>query len=825
MFTLNKKVFLISQGIVMSIALLALPSCTSTTSVAGSTKEDKKETIKSIDEVVKKLTKTEGLFPLYQDPKNGDLYIEISQDQLGQQILYTSQIVEGVPSTGNNRGDFSKPKIIRFEKHYDRIEIIVENNRYYYDENNAVAKAKNANITEAIVVSEKLAGITKIEKKKADVNEQEHYLIKADSLFLQNNLTEVVTSSSKFMRYALGKISKEKSTIASTQNFPTNTVVTSKLVIDGNKGDKSAVSDGRSANVVVQHNLMLLPDNDFVPRQQDSRVGYISFKFDDMTSLDSDRALDLINHWRLVKKDPSAALSEPVKPITYWIENTTPYEYRETILNAALKWNVAFEAAGFKNAIVVKQQPDDATWSADDVRYNTIRWVSSPSARYGGFGPSQYNPLTGEILSANIIIEFSKFNYRITTEEPYMATGAPKIADGVINPKELKKLTHQTLANLVLHEMGHTLGLMHNFRASSSIAYKDLYKKTEEGTALISSVMDYASANIAPAGKTQGDYYSVMPGSYDLWAIKFGYDPELTDVKKRQQHLALSTQKGHLYNADQEAMRHVQTGVDPRVNTGDLSDDALSFAQDRVDLAYGSIKNLEKLYIKDGKSYVDFRSSGLVVFSELLRQADIASRFVGGVYVDRALAGQPGATTPYQPVPRATQKRAVNFLIDNFYAPRKVEMGGLFARQSAIYRRAFNGGNELPFSSQLLSGVGGGTFFNLLHPVTLGRVIETAEYGNEYPIQDLLADLTHGIFNVDLHGNVTLARQKLQEDFVRTLLKEINNNKQHSEVKGAMLSTTKMIQHMLIKVKGEGDKRTQNHRRQLLLKIDRGLVV
>ena len=161
-------------------------------------------------------------------------------------------------------------------------------------------------------------------------------------------------------------------------------------------GGSNAVADGRNVSIQVYHSLIAMPENNYEPRFDDQRVGYFTTQVEDQTSTSSAPYRDLIHRWNLVKKNPEAAISEPIEPITWWIENSTPFEWRETIKSAVLQWNVAFEKAGFKNAMVVKVQPDDATWDAGDIRYNVLRWTSSPNPPFGGYGPSFVNPKTGE---------------------------------------------------------------------------------------------------------------------------------------------------------------------------------------------------------------------------------------------------------------------------------------------------------------------------------------------------------------------------------------------------------------------------------------------
>ena len=248
---------------------------------------------------------------------------------------------------------------------------------------------------------------------------------------------------------------------------------------------------------------------------------YYSTKSTDLTSYENYPNFALINKWRLVKKDPSAALSEPVEPIVYWVENTTPEEIVPAVVAGIENWNIAFEEAGFKNAIVAKIQPKDATWDAADYDYNVVRWSSEPDGRLLGIGPSVSNPLTGEIISADIVNKLLavKLGHNYRKLYGYTEDNDPLM---------------QYITNLTLHEVGHTLGLRHNFRGSQLYSPTEIHNKDITGNTIMSSVMDYDPINIAPEGVEQGIFFSTVPGVYDKWAIKFGYTPNLSDEERKK---------------------------------------------------------------------------------------------------------------------------------------------------------------------------------------------------------------------------------------------------------------------------------------------------
>ena len=429
-----------------------------------------------------------------------------------------------------------------------------------------------------------------------------------------------------------------------------------------------AVTDARSVSIKVQHSLIAVPENDYEPRYDDPRVGYFTTQVTDMTTPDEAPYRDLIHRWNLKKKDPNAAISEPVKPIVWWIENTTPVEWRETIKDGVLAWNKAFEKAGFKNAMVVKIQPDDADWDAGDIRYNVLRWTSSPNPPFGGYGPSFVNPRTGEIMGADIMLEYVFMSNRVlydklyTNEIGYAEIEHPfghekfcsfghmmqetmmfgTTALQMINASriEMEGLKKEGLKQLIMHEVGHTIGLNHNMKSSQAYSTEQLYDQDFViGKALTGSVMDYATINLRPDLKMKGGYYSAAVGPYDVWAIESGY--KIASDTELEKILSRSTEPELAFGNDADDMRSPGRHLDPRINTGDLASNQVDYCIDRMNLTRELIQGIKEKYTaEDGESYQALRIAYNILQGQYASAGNIISRYIGGVYVDRAMTGQ-----------------------------------------------------------------------------------------------------------------------------------------------------------------------------------------
>lgn len=808
------------------------------------TKKEKEDKKKTIDDLTKSSRAFKGLFTVYQDTTTGDLQLLIKESQIGKEYIYFTQTLDGVLAAGHFRGHFRDNRVFSIQKHFDRIEIVSENTRYYFDPKNPLSKAARANISPSILVSAKI---------EVHDDSTQTYLIKANGIFHSEALHRVNrTQSSK--GFALGKLSKDKTKTRAIKNYPKNTdlVVAYTYENPNPKGGGAGITDARNVTITLRHTLIEMPKNDYQPRFDDPRVGYFTTRVTDLTSTSATPYRDLVHRWHLKKKDPKAKLSEPVKPITWWIENTTPKELRGTIKKAALNWNIAFEAAGFKNAVQVKEQPDDATWDAGDIRYNVLRWTSSPQPPFGGYGPSFVNPRTGEIIGADIMLEFAFITSRLTqghlfekaalhldtqfdTQDPLTCSlghalhesglfGIQALRVAGASKLQMDDLLKDSLHYLILHEIGHTLGLNHNMKASQMQSLANLHDKSSTSKlGLTGSVMDYPSINFALPNQKQGEYYTTRPGPYDLWAIEFGYSPAAKNNKTEQDRLekilARSTEPELMFGNDADDMRSANRGIDPRVMIYDLSDDAIGQAIGRIELVNHIMNQVQSKYNTQGKTYQELQDAYLILTGQQRIAGTIISRYIGGVYMDRAVIGQPGATQPLIPVALADQKRAMDALTKHIFAPNAYDTPNGLYNHLQQQRRGFSNTDAPKIHDRILN-IHKSILGYLLHRRVQTRILDSALYGNEYALANMMTDLTNAVFKSDIDGTVNSFRQNLQIEYVQSLAKIITPDNDHIYASRAIaLNKLKSIETQL-KDKKTTDASTQAHTGYILHLIE-----
>jgi hypothetical protein len=828
-------------------------------------KEEKKDGLKTIQELTEKCQLYPGLFPLFQDTTSGKTYIEISEDKLGKEFIYFKYALDGVLEAGYFRGAYRENKIFSIHKYFDKLELRQENTDYYFSPSNELSKASGANINQPLLASEKIVALS-VDTLDTLGNTLTRYLIEADAIFLQEVLSQIKPSRSPSApptSFSLGNLSSKKTRYIRLKNYPANTDVEVEYVYDNPSPlarGSNAVTDARFVTVKVRHTLIEVPQNDYRPRYDDPRVGYFLDEVTDMTSTGVTPYRDMLKRWHLVKKDPTAALSEPVEPITFWMESTTPAAMRPIIKEAVEGWNIAFEAAGFKNAVVCLEQPDTADWDAGDIRYNVLRWTSSPNPPFGGYGPSFSNPRTGQLIGADIMLEWVFLTNRLRLEKMFDVAGM----DHAIHPhlehlsddehfcmaghymhhnilygtammqamdfSEIEKDTFitQALKELVLHEVGHTLGLNHNFIGSAYASNEKWQDKNYGATVGMStSVMDYTIPNISPDNAKQGLYFDVRPGLYDIWAIRYGYTP-YNSVEEEMVGLASilseSIKPEHRFFNDADDMRSPGKGIDPRVMINDMTADPIGYALAQNDMNIAALKKLKEKYAIEGQSFHELRNAYLILTGRYTTNLGILSRWVGGVLVDRSFAGQQADIKPFTPVPVAEQKRAMKGLAKYAFAPDAFSVTDDIFNYLQMQRRGYNTpfqGEDPKLHERVLSAQKS-VLDHLLHINTQTRIIDSRLYGNQYALSEMMADLTSAIIHEDIGSVVNSMRQHLQAEYVGRLLNMLDNSSKYpSAAKAIAFVEVDKIRKLLNSTKG--DSATVAHRQYLAFIIDQAL--
>lgn len=846
-------ILILASSVAMAQSKKGKEKKTETTQPADSAKSKSKKP--SIKEKTASAKKIPGLFVLYQDTVTGSVQLYIEKKHLGKEFIYQSFSMGGPPELFLNQNMIRETWIFSLRKTFDKIQFVRGNANFYYDPANAISKSAQVDVSEAMFFSEKVVA-----------EDENGYLIAADGLFLSEKLDPIKPSLPPSLPpgtvFNLGSLSSSKSGYLKLNSFPKNTDVAVSLAYENPSPIKFGgkdITDARYVQVKLQHSFIEMPENDYTVRYDDPRVGYFTQEIDDMTTTKVPNYKDVINRWHLVKKDPKAALSEPVEPIVWWVENTTPVEARETILQAGRKWNEAFEKAGFKNAVVMKQMPDTATWDPADIRYNVIRWVSSDLGY--AIGPSFVNPRTGQILGADITIDFGLFSGSVFEEESVEAfdvqsfnemagsyfakhkhctlgeglklnhLSATTLAEAFdFGVEELKTLKEQFMTFLILHEMGHTLGLNHNMKASHMLKPAELNNKELTRTlGLVGSVMDYPASNIASDKSKQGDYYTTKPGPYDLWAIEFGYKPfpKEQEAQALAQILSRSNDPQLTFGNDAD-ISFPGRGIDPRVMVWDMSGDVVAYSEERFKIINKGIINLKTKFIKPGQSYEDFRARYYSLVGQRASMIQSLGANIGGVYVDRSYPEQNSGSKPFTPVASTYQRSAMKVLNTYVFAPTAFDADAQVYPYLQRQRRGFNffNGSEEPKILRSVASLQNIALDFILNPATLNRATTTTLYGNTYAVADIMDDLVKGCFTADLAGNVNAFRQNLQTDVVKRLLfiAEDAKNQYEPAAKAAAFYTLKGLRSMIASA-SSGDTQTKAHRSALLFSIDKGLSV
>ncbi|HZO95218.1 MAG TPA: zinc-dependent metalloprotease [Candidatus Baltobacteraceae bacterium] len=716
---------------------------------------------------VKGATVQNGVIDLIR--KDDDLYFDLKPENFDHTYVIAPSIERGVGS-GAWAGRVYDPIPVTFKLVGKRVLWITPNTRYVAPKGSAAANSLAISVGDSVILSTPVVAEDKDKK----------HLVVAPSLFLTDfenvgaDLGRAATPPSLPGLLVLVirptyAVDATKSYYGRTKTFPRNDEISVDLAFNGPPNAMPTVPDGRGIPVVMHYSIISPPERDphFVPRLADDRVGYFITA---RKSYGNDAAKTpferFIERWNL---DDG--------PITFYLTDEIPKEYRDTVRRGILAWNDAFARIGHPHAIVVKDPPSDPNWDPDDARYTTVRWITSDEPDWSAYSPHVSDPDTGQIVRAEVVIDGEslraiKSGYidRVLPAErlrrsasalsflldPTALTGdgdeasesedctfeqgsVVQAALGSLllaqNPRttaaERERYAQQWLYSTVLHEVGHTLGLRHNFEGSTAYTYKELHDPAftaKHGTT--GSVMDYTPANIAAPGERQAAYFPTKLGPYDYWAIEYGYRTFPNVRSSADEAIPLSriasrsTQPGLAYGTDEDA---IASSVDPRIQPFDLSSDPLAYVDEQFRVDDDVVARLTKTFPGDTRSFQDLRAGLVTVLNNELEDGVIAAKYVGGIYTSRAHRGEPGAPPPFTPVPRAQQLRAFRLLDRYVLSSNAFRFSPQLLNEVAPSRYGVHwGADRVPRSDfpvrEVIAELQDGVIEQLFSPVNLARV-------------------------------------------------------------------------------------------------------
>ena len=698
----------------------------------------------------------DGLFKVHKiDDK---FYYEINPSHINREMLMVTRISKTLNGIGYG-GQKINSQVLRWQKKNNKILLRVVSYENIASDSLAIYESVRNSNFEPILYSFDIETYNPADSS---------VLINITSLFT----TDVkALGFPQFRRKSLKitSLDKKRSFIESIKSFPTNIEVRNVLTYIST--DPPSTRNSQTISLEVNNSMILLPDDKMQPRFLDRRVGYFSQSQTDY-GLDEQKAksTSYIRRWKLVPKDIEAynrgELVEPIKPIVYYIDPATPEKWRKYLKQGVEDWQVAFEAAGFKNAIICKYPPskeEDPDWSPEDARYSVIRYFASDIQN--AYGPHTADPRTGEILESDIgwyhnVMNLLRNWFLIQTSAVNDNSRGIKFKDEVMG---------ELIRFVSAHEVGHTIGLPHNMGSSSAYHVDSLRSPTFTANhGVAPSIMDYARFNYVAQPEDGVTNFYPMVGSYDIWSVKWGYTYFDGEDQNSEKRLLNNWVKEKADNY--EYWFGYSNGIDPRSQTE-------SIGSDNMDASYYGLLNLKRIVpnlinwtYEDGKNYDDLKELYLNVYSQFRRYIGHVSTNVGGIYENLKSNDQEGDV--YTHVPKNIQRKAVNFLNSNVFTSldwllnkdvlNKIENIGVQERVRSIHEF---------------------TLRRLFDYSRLARMLENETMNGKiaYSLNEMIGDLDNSIWD-DLNTitPTSIIKRNLQKTYVNIFIDMINDDKKQS---------------------------------------------
>ncbi len=694
--------------------------------------------------------------------------------QMDTPYLLSATISQGVGENGIYSGAPVQNFLISFRRVGDMIQIYRLNTQFRAAPGTPEAQGVKDSYPDSLLAAVKIS---------TEIDSAHLVVVDADGLFLTDlaDVRGMVANAYSLPERALAPIGGV-SRLDKIASFHANMEVEASYVFQPQVPVESkTLPDSRTLPVTVRYSISALPDSKgFDQREADPRVGYFTTNYRDYSAArlknQMDPLVQLANRWRLEKAVPNAPVSDVKNPIVWWIDPATPKEYRGAIKAGILAWNSAFEAIGLRNALVVKDPDTDMTkdqraaFNPADASYNVVRWFLGPDAGFA-YGPSRVNPLTGQIYSATVMLSDQMSRLWDISFKPDLANSIDKDvrpdptalaairAQGLTDAQKAD-IVKQYLTSVVVHEIGHTLGLRHNFKGSR------LYPLDQEGKdgLLSSTVMDYLPTNVPGKGQPKV-YFQDKIGPYDYNAIKWGYQPLPQDPAQKAAALAhiasaVDTDPRLAYGTDEDVK-----GIDPDVQRFDFSSTPVAYADSLVARAQAQWKRAVSGTPTQSMSGYDSLSSGLGLYS---RSVETILPEIGGVRSDRRPISEGGPRL--EPVPAAEQKTVLDFLTKKIFAADAFQVPAQLVLSASPDPMTAASGRGLINVPRVAVSIQSAALQHLYDPAMLNRLITAEQYApaTALKVSDLFAEI---------HASVWSELQKPQTSLVGSVMSRLTGAK------------------------------------------------